>query len=74
MAAQIRAASILVETVIYNAASTKWEKGGKKGLDIRPKDPVGSVRGYLDESRTKLEARVYRALVAAQPEPLEEVS
>jgi hypothetical protein len=72
--AQIRSAAILIEAVIYNAASTKWLAGGKKGLDVRPNDPVGSVRDYVEESRMKLEGKIYRALVVAPRDALETAS
>ena len=71
--AQLRAASILVETVIYHAAVSKWQEGGKKGLQLKQNDPIGSVRGYVEESRMKLEPKVVRALVR-EAEPLEEAS
>ena len=53
--AQLRASSILVETVkMHHAAVTKWQEGGKKGLQLQQNDPIGSVRGYVEESRMKL--------------------
>lgn len=66
--AQMRAASILVETVIYHAAVSKVQKGGKKGLDIKANDPVGSIRTFVEESRMKLEGKVLRTLVSEPPE------
>lgn len=74
VAAQIRAATILVEAVIYNAASTKWLAGGKKGLDVRQNDPVGSVREYVEGSRTKLEGKIYRSLVIGPRDALQDAS
>jgi hypothetical protein len=60
--AQVRAASVLVETAVYHTATTRLRVGGKKGLHIDPDDPVGTLRPYLEESRMKLEPRVYKAL------------
>jgi hypothetical protein len=60
--AQIRAASVLVETAVYFAATIKHLTGGAKGLHIDPDDPIGSFRPYVEESRIKLEPRVFRAL------------
>lgn len=60
--AQMRAASVLVETTVYHTATTRHRAGGKKGLHIDPDDPIGTLRPYLDESRIKLEPRVFRAL------------
>jgi hypothetical protein len=62
--AQIRAASVLVETAVFHTATTKHQAGGKKGLHIDPDDPVGSLRPYLDESKMKLEPRVFHALAS----------
>jgi hypothetical protein len=61
--AQIRAVSVLVETAVFHAATTKHQAGGKKGLHINPDDPIGSLRPYIDESRMKLEPKIYQALV-----------
>ncbi|MHB1220289.1 MAG: hypothetical protein ACYC1L_19050 [Alphaproteobacteria bacterium] len=61
--AQTRAVSVLVETAVYHTATTKHHAGGKKGLHIDPDDPIGSLRPYLDESKMKLEPRIYKALV-----------
>ncbi|MGA2272769.1 MAG: hypothetical protein ABSH00_04380 [Bryobacteraceae bacterium] len=60
--AQMRAASVLVDVVVYRAATIKHSAGGKKGLHIKPEDPIGSLRPYIDESRMKLEPRLIRAL------------
>jgi hypothetical protein len=62
--AQARAASIFVETAVFHTATTKHQAGGKKGLHINPDDPMGSLRPYLDESKMKLEPKVYQALVS----------
>jgi hypothetical protein len=61
--AQTRAVSVLVETAVYHTATTKWQTGGKKGLPIDPDDPIGSLRPYLDESKMRLEPKIYQALV-----------
>jgi hypothetical protein len=60
--AQVRAAAVLVETAVYHTATTRWQAGGKKGLHIDSDDPIGTLRPYLDESRIKLEPRLFRAL------------
>lgn len=61
--AQMRAVSVLVETAVFHTATTKFLAGGKKGLDINPDDPIGSLRPYMDESKMKLEPKLYQALV-----------
>jgi hypothetical protein len=61
--AQTRAVSVLVETAVFHTATTKYQTGGKKGLHIDPDDPIGSLRPYLDESKMKLEPKIYQALV-----------
>jgi hypothetical protein len=61
--AQTRAVSVLVETAVYHTATTRHQAGGKKGLQIDPDDPIGSLRPYLDESKMKLEPKIYEALV-----------
>lgn len=63
--AQVRAVSVLVETAVFHTATTKHQAGGRKGLHIDPDDPIGSLRPYLDESKMKLEPKVYRALASA---------
>ena len=68
--AQMRAATVLVETAVYHAATVKHQAGGAKGLHIDPEDPIGSLRPYVEEGRMKLEPRVFRALA---PEAAEEV-
>lgn len=60
--AQMRAASVLVDTVVHHAATVKLNLGGQKGLHIDQDDPIGSFRTYFDENRMKLEQAVYRAL------------
>jgi len=62
--AQARAVSVLVETAVYHTATTKFHAGGNKGLQIQPDDPIGSLRPYLDESKMKLEPKVFQALVS----------
>lgn len=64
--AQARAASVLVETTVFHTATTKHHAGGKKGLHIEPEDPIGSLRPYLDESKMKLEPKVFQALVISE--------
>ena len=60
--AQMRAAAVLVDTVVHHAATVKYRDGGKKGLHIDQDDPIGSFRAYFDENRMKLEQAVFRAL------------
>jgi hypothetical protein len=60
--AQMRAVAVLVETTVYHTATTRYRAGGKKGLQIDPDDPIGTLRPYLEESRMKLEPRVLKAL------------
>jgi hypothetical protein len=60
--AQIRAASVLVETIVHHAATVKHLAGGAKGLQIDPADPIGSFRTYFEEHRMGLEPSVFRAL------------
>ncbi len=60
--AQMRAASVLVETTVYHTATTRYRAGGLKGLSIDPDDPITSLRPYLDENRIKLEPKVLYAL------------
>jgi hypothetical protein len=61
--AQTRAVSVLVETAVFHTATIKHQAGGKKGLHIDPDDPIGSLRPYLDESKMKLEPKIYQVLV-----------
>jgi hypothetical protein len=62
--AQMRAAFVLVETVVHHTASTNYGEGGNKGWQIEPTDPVTSFRTYLDERRMKLEPSVLKALAS----------
>jgi hypothetical protein len=55
-----------VETIVFHTATTKHHAGGKKGLHLPPEDPIGSLRPYLDESKIKLEPKVFQALVTAR--------
>lgn len=61
--AQTRAVSVLVETTVFHTATTRHQAGGKRGLQISPDDPIGSLRPYLDENKMKLEPKIYQALV-----------
>jgi hypothetical protein len=61
--AQTRAVSVLVETAVFYTATAKHQTGGRHGLHISPDDPIGSLRPYIDESKMKLEPKIYRALV-----------
>lgn len=67
--AQARAVSVLVDTAVFHTATTRHREGGKKGLQINPDDPIGSLRTYLDENRFKLEPKVYAALALRSLEP-----
>jgi hypothetical protein len=60
--AQLRAASVLVETIVHHTASVSYREGGTKGIQIDPDDPVGSFRSYFEDRRIKLEPAVMRAL------------
>jgi hypothetical protein len=60
--AQMRAASVLVETVVYHTATVRYLAGGARGLHIDPDDPIGSFRTYFDESRMRLELSLFKAL------------
>jgi len=60
--AQLRASAVLVEAVVFNAASMNFYGGGAKGLQIDPNDPMTSLRTYLDEKRMELEPSVLKAL------------
>ena len=60
--AQLRAASVLVETIVHHTASVSYLAGGTKGIQIDPDDPVGSFRTYFEDRRIKLEPAVIRAL------------
>lgn len=60
--AQLRAASVLVETVVHHTASVSHLAGGAKGIQIDPADPVGSFRTYFEDRRMKLEPALTRAL------------
>lgn len=59
--AQMRAASVLAEVVVYHTAQVKYKKGGKGGLHL-DSDPITSMRKYLDESRKQLERSIVRRL------------
>ncbi len=61
-AAQLRVASVVVEAVVYHTAMTNFFKGGKKGIEIDPKDPMTSIRTHLDEKRVELEPAVLKGL------------
>ena len=61
--AQIRAVSVLVETAVFHTATAKIRTAGKKGLYIDADDPIGSLRPFMDESKMKLEPKLYQALV-----------
>jgi hypothetical protein len=60
--AQLRAASVLVETTVHHTASVSYVAGGAKGIQIDPADPVGSFRTYFEDRRMKLEPSLIRAL------------
>jgi len=67
--AQLRAAQVVVEAVVYHKASTEWFKGGTKGLQIDTDDPMTSVRNYVEASRMKVEPGVVLALAPAVDKP-----
>ncbi len=60
--AQLRAASVLVETTVHHTASVSYVAGGAKGIHIDPADPIGSFRTYFEDRRMKLEPPLIRAL------------
>ena len=62
--AQLRAATVLVETAVYHAATVTYRAGGKKGWELDDEDPVGSFRQYFEGRRMRLEPQIVRALCA----------
>lgn len=60
--AQMRAVTVLVETVVHRTAADNYLAGGKNGWQLDPNDPLTNLRTYLDERRMKLEPLVLRAL------------
>lgn len=67
--AQQRAAQVVIEAVVYDIASRKWQKGGAKGLHINTDDPISSLRIYIEESRMQLEPSVLAALAPNMGKP-----
>jgi len=59
--AQMRAASVLAEIVVYHTAQVRYREGGKRGLHLDT-DPITSLRTYLDASRKDLERQIIRKL------------
>jgi hypothetical protein len=59
--AQLRAASVLAEIVVYHTAHSRYKEGGKNGLYLDT-DPITSLRTYLDASRKDLERQIIRKL------------
>ena len=59
--AQMRAATVLAEIVVYHTAQSLYKSGGKKGLHLDT-DPITSLRRYLDGSRRDLERQIVRKL------------
>jgi archaellum component FlaG (FlaF/FlaG flagellin family) len=60
--AQMRAVTVLVETVVQRTAADNYQAGGKNGWQLDPNDPLTNLRTYLDERRMKLEPLVLKAL------------
>jgi hypothetical protein len=61
--AQMRIASIVTDAVVYAVASSKYGKGGEKGLTIDEKDPITGVRGFVKAKRYELDSKIVRAFV-----------
>ncbi|HZT29206.1 MAG TPA: hypothetical protein VFA33_04945 [Bryobacteraceae bacterium] len=60
--AQRRVATIISDAVVYAVASTKYQAGGEKGLDLGP-DPITGLRTFVEEKRYELEPKMVRAFV-----------
>ncbi len=60
--AQMRAVTVLVETVVHRTAAENYQAGGKNGWQLDTNDPLTNLRTYLDERRMKLEPLVLKAL------------
>lgn len=65
--AQMRIAAIVTEAVVYSVASTKYQKGGDKGLTIDSTDPVTAVREFIAAKQYELDAKIVRAFVKSDP-------
>jgi len=61
--AQGRVASIVTDAVVYAVATTKFMKGGEKGLSIGSVDPITDVRRFVDEKRYDLDSKIVRAFL-----------
>lgn len=61
--AQMRVASIVSDAVVYAVASSKYRKGGEKGLPIDSNDPITAVREFVEQKRYELDSKIARAFV-----------
>jgi hypothetical protein len=61
--AQMRVASIVSDAVVYAVASTKYMKGGEKGLTIDNNDPITAVREFVEAKRYELDSKIVRAFL-----------
>jgi len=61
--AQMRVASIVSDAVVYAVASSKYRKGGEKGLSIDSNDPITGVREFVEQKRYELDSKIVRAFV-----------
>ena len=64
--AQMRVAAIVSDAVVYSVASTKYQTGGEKGLDLDP-DPITALRAFVEEKRYLLEPKMVRAFLKESP-------
>ena len=61
--AQMRVAGIVSDAVVYAVATTKYMKGGEKGLTIDESDPITAVREFVEAKRYELDAKLVRAFL-----------
>jgi hypothetical protein len=61
--AQMRVASIVSDAVVYAVASTKYMKGGEKGLTIDEGDPITAVREFVEAKRYELDSKLVRVFL-----------
>lgn len=64
--AQMRVASIVSDAVVYAVASTKYMKGGEKGLTIDTNDPITGVREFVEAKRYELDSKIVRAFLTEE--------
>ncbi len=61
--AQIRLAELLIDEAMFHTLAEKHRLGGKRGFDVSPDDPVGSIRRCVEEWKFDHGAKTFRALV-----------